>query len=136
MKLLLCGLLMLSVFVAEPLSAGDIQVEVLAQQDKSWNGMQLPPYPEGEPELSILRISIPPGSELPMHLHPVINAGILLQGSLTVVTENGDRLHLQAGDPIIEVVDEWHYGKNEGDQTAVIVVFYAGVRDKPLTVEK
>jgi hypothetical protein len=43
---------------------------------------------------------------------------------------------LKAGESIIEVVSKWHYGKNEGDKTAEILVFYAGVVDTPITIEK
>lgn len=71
-----------------------------------------------------------------MHEHPVINAGVLLKGELTVVTEGGKTLHLKAGDALIEVVDTWHYGKNEGAEPAEIIVFYAGTEDEPITVRK
>jgi len=57
-------------------------------------------------------------------------------GELTVITEDRQRLHLRAGEAIVEVVDTWHYGKNEGDEPAVIIVFYAGTKDRPITVKK
>jgi len=113
-----------------------IQVRELVKSGLSWDGGQLPDYSKGTPEITILRIKIPPGALLPMHKHPVINAGVLLAGELTVVTEENKILHLKAGDPIVEVVNKWHYGKNEGDKTAEILVFYAGVRDSPITVKK
>ncbi len=49
-------------------------------------GNTLPEYPEGKPEITILRIQIPPGTTLPLHTHPVINAGVLLSGELAVIT--------------------------------------------------
>ena len=111
------------------------KVNVLAKTSVSWNGDELPNYSTGIPEVTILRIVIPPKVALAMHRHPVINAGVLLAGELTVVTEDGKTLHMKAGDPIVEVVGKWHYGKNEGDTPAEIVVFYAGVRGKPITVK-
>jgi quercetin dioxygenase-like cupin family protein len=66
----------------------------------------------------------------------VINAGVLLKGSLMVVTEEQDTLHMKAGDSIVEVVNKWHYGINEGNEPAEIIVFYAGIKGKPVTVEK
>jgi len=116
--------------------ADTVQVEVLARTGFSWDGNPLPAYPEGEPEITLLRIRIPPGAELAMHRHPVINAGVLLEGELTVLTEEGGTLHLKAGEAIVEVVNTWHYGKNEGLSAAEIVVFYAGVRDSSITVKK
>jgi len=113
-----------------------VQVDVLAKTGLSWDGSHLPDYPKGTPEITILRIKIPPGVQLALHKHSVINAGILLKGQLTVVTEDNRTLYLKAGDPIVEVVNKWHYGKNEGNETAEIILFYAGVLNTPITIEK
>lgn len=110
------------------------KVEVLAKTTKSWNGKELPRYSWGRPEITILRISIPPHTDLAWHEHPYINAGVMIYGELTVITEKHDTLHLHAGDPIVEVVDTWHFGKNEGDETVDIIVFYAGVKGKEITI--
>jgi len=107
--------------------------EVLAKSSQSWDGTPLPAYPVGTPEISIVRITIAPGAALPMHQHPYINAGVLLSGALTVVTELNETKHLKAGDALIEVVNKWHYGRNEGSEPAVILVFYAGVVSEPVT---
>ena len=111
----------------------NVVVEKLAQSNKSWDGEVLPDYPKGKPEVTILRIKIPAGAKLEIHNHPVINAGVLLAGELTIVTEDNKTLHLKAGDSIVEVVNKAHYGKNEGTETAEIIVFYAGVENKPIT---
>ncbi len=109
-------------------------VKELIKTTQSWDGEVLPKYPQGQPEVTILRISIPAGTQLHTHSHPVINAGVLISGQLTVVTTNGKTLHLKAGDPIVEVMNTLHYGMNQGKIPAEIVVFYAGVVDAPITV--
>lgn len=109
-------------------------VTKLVRSAQSWDGELLPAYPSGQPEVTILRISIPAGTKLEMHHHPVINAGVLISGQLTVVTEAGKTLQLQAGDPIVEVVNTRHYGINQGREPAEIIVFYAGVVDTPITI--
>ena len=118
------------------LDAGTVSVDVLAKSTSSWNGATLPSYPTGQPEVTILKISIPPHVQLPLHQHPVINAGVLLQGELTVVTKEGKTLHLKAGDPIVEVVNTWHYGINEGNEPAEIIVFYAGIQGQPISTKE
>ncbi len=138
MKKLICGIC-LALLLATNVSAKDInaiQTEVLAKAGSSWDGSQLPVYSTSAPEITILRIKIPPGAQLPLHKHPVINAGVLLSGELTVVTEDNKILHLKAGESIVEVVNTWHHGKNEGDTTAEILIFYAGTLDTPITVKK
>lgn len=113
-----------------------LKVETLAKTTKSWNGTTLPSYPKGQPEVTILNITIPPHSKLVWHKHPVINAGILLSGELHVISESNHILHLKEGESIVELVNTWHYGENRGDTPAQIVVFYAGTTDLPITVKK
>jgi len=113
-----------------------IQSETLARSSSSWNGAALPAYPQGEPEITILRITIPPKTALPWHRHPFINAGVLLSGELTVETEDNKMHQLRAGDALIELVDTWHHGINTGDIPAEIIVFYAGVKGLPVSLGK
>jgi len=75
-----------------------VESEVLAKSTSSWDGNLLQGYPEGQPEITIIRIKIPPGASLPMHKHPVINTGVLVKGSLTVETKDGKKLYLNEGD--------------------------------------
>jgi len=138
MKKLIYGICFTLLLSSNVLAEGvnTVQVDVLAKTSLSWDGSHLPGYTKGAPEVTILRIKIPPGVQLPLHKHPVINAGVLLSGELTVVTEDSKTLHLKAGDSIVEVVNKWHYGKNEGNQTAEILVFYAGALGTSITIEK
>lgn len=138
MKKLFCGI-SLALMLSRPVLAEDIntvKVDVLAKTSLSWDAETLPSYANGKPEITILKITIPPKTQLPLHKHPVINAGILLKGKLTVVTDDGQTLYLNAGDPIVEVVHKWHYGKNDGNEPAEIIVFYAGVQDTQITIKK
>ncbi|MGQ3684603.1 MAG: cupin domain-containing protein [Candidatus Loosdrechtia sp.] len=118
------------------LDVNSVNVDVLAKTSSSWDGRALPKYAKGTPEITILRITFPPKVQLPLHKHPVINAGVLLKGELTVVTENKKTLHLKAGDSIVEVINTWHYGKNEGNEPAEIIIFYAGIQGMPIAIEK
>ncbi len=138
MKTVLRGICIVLVLAGNvwALDANSINVEVLAKTSSSWDGNALPEYAKGKPEVTILKITIPPKTDLPLHIHPEINAGVLLKGELTVVTEDDKTLHLKAGDPIVEVVNKWHYGKNEGNVPAEIIVFYAGIQDMPITIKK
>jgi quercetin dioxygenase-like cupin family protein len=138
MRPLVCAIILLlslsgNGWAREP---GGVTVQVLTKSTLSWDGSQLPHYPRGMPEITILKITIPPGVELPLHQHPVINAGVLLKGQLTVVSEDHKTMRLKAGNPIVEVVGKWHYGKNDGNQPAEIVVFYAGKKGRPITIER
>lgn len=106
----------------------------LVKSTRSWDGQPLMAYPLGQPEVTIRRITIPAGARLESHLHPVINAGVLLRGELTVVAGDGQTLILKAGDAIVELVNKAHYGVNRGTEPAEIVVVYAGAVATPITV--
>ena len=114
----------------------EIEVTTLVKSTKSWNGSKLPKYLDGNPEITILKIIIPPKTKLSLHKHPEINAGVLLKGSLRVISKDNDTLNLKAGEPIVELVNTWHYGENLGTEPAEIIVFYAGVEGTPITVVK
>jgi len=138
MKKLLCGICFILLLTGNVWAqeVNTAKVDVLAKTSSSWDGGTLPDYAKGKPEVTILRITIPPKIQLPLHKHPVINAGVLIKGELTVVTEDKKTLHLKAGDSIVEVVNKWHYGKNEGNEIAEIIVFYAGVQGSPITIKE
>ena len=115
---------------------GDVSVEILVQSDKSWNGDKLPAYPDEDPMISVVKVTIPPHSKLKWHTHPCINAGYLISGEVTVTTDDGLERVVKAGEGLIELVDKLHYGRNDGDVPAEIIVVYAGVKDQPLAVIK
>ena len=114
-------------------SVESIEVEVLSKSTSMWNGQPIPPYAHGTPEISIVRVTIPPGQALPLHEHPFATAGVLLQGHLEVRTPSGQQAELHAGEGLIELVNLPHAGANIGDIPAVILVVYAGIQGEPVT---
>lgn len=132
MKKLLC---LFTFFCSFAFSQEAIESVTLIKSTQSWDGSTMPAYPTNPPEITVLKITIPPHTKLPLHKHPIINVGYMLKGSLTVVTQSQKTLHLKMGDAIIEVVDTWHYGENEGDEPAEIVVVYAGTKESILSIK-
>ena len=133
---LLCSIAFLSFFACKQNEVTKPEVVTLIETDKSWNGDDLPKYPDGKPKITVLKITIPPRSKLNIHKHLVINAGVLTKGELTVVDEQDNTLTLKAGDALVELVNTYHYGENQGDVPVEIIVFYAGTEDVPITVTK
>ena len=117
-------------------AAGNAETVILAKSDKSWDGSSLPMYPTSLPEISVLKITISPHTELPLHKHPIINVGYMLKGVLKVVSAENKTLILKEGDAIIEMVDKWHYGVNESDEPAEIVVVYAGEKGSAYAIKR
>lgn len=111
-------------------------VTTLAKTSKSWNGDALPKYLEGIPEVTILKIMIPPKTKLDLHKHPEINAGFILKGTLTVISDKNETRIFKTGDAIVELVNTWHFGRNDGTVPVELIVFYAGIKGKPITILK
>ncbi len=111
-----------------------VSVETLIKTNQTWDGTVLPAYPTNSPEISVLRFNIAPGAQLPPHLHPVINVAYVIKGELTVATDHGLKKQLRAGDAVVELVNQIHFGKNEGTEPVELVVVYAGTHGQKVTV--
>ena len=111
-----------------------VTVEELANASQQWDGQPLPDYPRGQPLLKVLRIGIPSGVVLPWHTHPVINAAVILRGTLALNLKDGTTKVFQTGEAIVEVIDTVHTGQAIGAEDVEVVVFYAGVEGVPTTV--
>lgn len=111
-----------------------IKVETLAESGRAWDGSAMPHYPEGNPVVTIRRYTFPPRCRTDVHLHEVINCGYVVSGELTVVNEDGAEHTFRAGEPIIETVGTPHHGENRGQEPVVLVMFYAGNGNVPLSV--
>ncbi|MEN9879617.1 MAG: hypothetical protein RIQ55_263 [Pseudomonadota bacterium] len=113
-----------------------VEAQVLIKTTRSWNGSTLPAYGDGQPEVTIVRYTFVPGASLPMHMHPVINAGVLLKGELQIMTKSGEKITLKAGEPLVELFKEWHSGVNPGKEPVDLIVVYAGTVGTPLVIRE
>ena len=111
-----------------------IETTVLAKATQDWGGSILEQYADGQPEVTVARVTIPAGMALPLHEHPFMTAGVVLQGIIEVRTDSGKTHIARAGDAVVELVNQPHGGANIGDEDAVILVVYAGVEGQPVTV--
>lgn len=118
--------------VALAVEGPGVTVERLLDTDRSWDGTPYKAYPTGNADISVLKITIPPHTELKWHEHPMPNAAYVISGDLTVERPDGVSTHIGPGDVLAEMVDARHRGVT-GDLPVVLVVFYAGVKGMPLS---
>ncbi|HCN47560.1 MAG TPA: cupin [Chryseobacterium sp.] len=105
----------------------------LLKATKSWDGNTYASYPGGQPEITVLKIAIPPNSALDWHKHAVINAAYIEKGEIQIEKkEDGKTQWVKKGQVLPEVVNTTHRGKT-GDQGATLIVFYSGTTDLPIT---
>ena len=111
-----------------------IQIEPLLRTTKDAAGQPLA-YPVTEnPQITAVRVEIPPGAETGWHRHPYPCFGYILSGALTVEIEGGKIHELTAGQALVEVVNLTHNGKNLGTEPVRLIMFVMGERDKPFTI--
>ena len=114
---------------------GEVESVELLRTCQSWDGADLPDYPQGQPELVAIKYIIPPGKKLNWHHHLVMNHGVLVQGELTIIALDGRIKVVRAGDVVVEMVDTIHHGENRGTEPVVLYMFYLSQKDKPLSVQ-
>jgi quercetin dioxygenase-like cupin family protein len=79
--------------------------------------------PQGNVEVVVWMYDIPAGSKLPVHKHPSQRYAYVLQGTLQVTdVESGRSFEYKPGDFIVEMVDGWHYGVNNGKEPVRLLV--------------
>lgn len=113
-----------------------VQVQQVLQTTQSWDGVGYNRYPTGEPQLTVLRIKVPPHTALHWHHHPVMSVGYVLTGELTLEKkETGERTIVHAGEGIAETVQTTHRGFTT-NKPVDLVVFYAGEVGTPITINE
>ncbi len=106
----------------------------LIRTSQSWDGAELPDYFQGRPEIVAMKYVIPQGQKLGWHHHDAMNCGILVQGELTIVAQNGTEKVVHEGEAVVEMVGTIHHGENRGDKTVILYMFYLSKEGLPLSV--
>jgi quercetin dioxygenase-like cupin family protein len=116
-------------------SESEVESIELLRTSKSWNDVELPDYPQGRPELVAVKYIIPPGKKLGWHHHVAMNHGVLVQGELTIIAQDGKTKVMREGEVVVEMVDAIHHGENRGTEPVVLYMFYLSQKDMPLSVQ-
>ena len=107
----------------------------LIRTSQSWDGVELPDYLQGRPELVAVKYVFPAGKKLGWHHHPVMNYGILAQGELTIIGLDGKEKTVHEGEAVVEMVNTIHHGENRGSKPVILYMFYLSQKDLPLAVQ-
>ena len=139
---LVCGLAVASYSLtscekasAQDDSAPKVESTELIRTSQSWDGVELPDYFEGRPELVAVKYVFPAGQKLGWHHHPVMNYGILVQGELTIIGQDGQTKVVHEGEPVVEMVNTIHHGENRGTKPVILYMFYLSKKGEQLAVQ-
>ena len=115
--------------------AKEVQSTELIRTSQSGDGVELPDYLQGRPELVAVKYVFPAGKKLGWHHHPVMNYGILVQGELTIIGLDGKQKVVHEGEAVVEMVNTIHHGENRGTKDVILYMFYLSQKDSLLAVQ-
>ena len=121
--------------VQDESAAQTVKSEELIRTSQSWDGVELPDYLKGRPELVAVKYEFPAGQKLGWHHHPVMNYGVLVQGELTIIGQDGKEKVVHEGEAVVEMVNTIHHGENRGTKPVILYMFYLAQKDMPLAVQ-
>lgn len=124
--------IVLMALLAVSASAADNKVILDTQTDVLGNALT---YPGGQPaEIKGHIITLAAGESTVWHHHPTPTIAYILTGNLSVTYGGGEVRTFTKGDTFVEAQNMPHFGKNTGDDTVEILVFYAGAEGIANTV--
>ena len=120
---------------AQDVTSDKVTSEELIRTSQSWDGVELPDYLQGRPELVAVKYVFPAGKKLGWHHHPVMNYGVLMQGELTIIGQDGKEKVVHEGEAVVEMVNTIHHGENRGSKPVILYMFYLSQEGLPLAVQ-
>lgn len=115
---------------------GEIIIEQVLKTDTTSIGQKIV-YPQvQDAEVTIAKITFPPGSSTGWHKHDIPVFAYVVEGELTVELKDGKIIQFAAGSSFAEVFDTWHNGVNNGKENMVLIAFYMGEKGKALSKSK
>ena len=135
------GLAAASVFLffnAAALASPKPVIEELFKSNQTLGGRSVV-YPEGMPEMRVYKVTLAPGSTIPLHTHPSPVVAFVQEGAL-------HNIRLVDGAEVVDLIvagqgflegspDEPHYVVNKGSIPAVLMVTFASVEGLPNLVK-
>ena len=136
MKKILLLLLQVSVFLHASSQASynkGLIIEQLLKTDTTALGQKIV-YPAfQDDEITILKITVPPGESTGWHKHIIPVFAYILEGTLTVELKDNNTITLTKNSTFSEVRNTYHNGINKGTENVVLIAFYMGEKGKPLS---
>ena len=137
-------LLVLSAGIAIPISGCNVKkntlkdtkpvIETLVRASESWNG-DIYSYPQGQAQMTLLKITAPVGFRTPVHTHPQPGVAYVAKGTLDCVVTADNTKVFSTGDSFATTFgDTPHYCESVGNESAIVFVVYAGVEEEAITI--
>ena len=111
-------------------------IEPLLKTDTTTIGQKIVYPAYADDEVTIMKVTIPPGKSTGWHKHEFPVFAYVIKGSLTVETETGEDLQFKENSSFAEVINVNHNGTNKGIDDVVLIAFYMGEKGRKLSIPK
>ena len=101
------------------------QVEILLQSGVTLNGEPLAYPNESKAQVTVSVVTLPPGVQLPLHVHDAPLIAYILEGEIVVDYGEGPEI-FRKGDVAIEVLHTSHFGRNDGTEPVRLLAVFTG----------
>ena len=120
-------------FAASAQYSKGVVLETILKTDTTSIGQKIV-YPDfANDEVSVVKVTIPPGKSTGWHKHVFPVFAYVLQGTLTVVVENRKSIKFLPNTSFSEVINIPHNGVNNGKEDVILIAFFMGEKGKPLS---
>ena len=132
-KTILLNTVLCFCFIANAQYNKSVILEPVLKTDTTSIGQKIV-YPQFvNDEVSIVKVTIPPGKSTGWHKHNFPVFGYVLQGNLTVEIKDKETKNYPANSSFSEVINTLHNGKNDGNEDVILIAFFMGEKGKPLS---
>ncbi|WP_020214435.1 cupin domain-containing protein [Flavobacterium rivuli] len=116
--------------------SGNLKFENVVETQVNALGQKIE-YPDfKDAKVSMMKITFPPGESTGWHKHIIPVFSYILQGTLTIETEEHKIMEFKEGSSFAEMINVYHNGINRGKSEVVAFVIYLGGDATPLAIPK
>jgi quercetin dioxygenase-like cupin family protein len=134
-RLLLIVLFPIGTFTAAEYN-NEVQLTPVLQTDKTTIGQGFHyPNPDND-EVTMMKVTIPPGKETGWHKHDFPVFAYVEKGYLTIELDNMKTMQFPERSSFAEVINTYHNGKNSGTTDMSLIALFLGEKGKPLSVKR
>jgi quercetin dioxygenase-like cupin family protein len=114
----------------------EVQLTPVLKTDKTTIGQRFHyPNPDND-EVTVMKVTIPPGKETGWHKHNFPVFAYVEKGNLTIELDAMKPMQFPEGSSFAEVINTYHNGKNTGTGDVSLIAFFLGEKEKPLSVKR
>lgn len=136
MKKIIYILILFTTVMSAQEYSGNLKIEKMLESDVNSMGQKIV-YPQmKDAAVTMMKITFPQGETTGWHKHEIPVFSYILEGTLTVETEDHKITEFKENSCFVESYNIYHKGTNKGNTDLVVFVVYLGGDGKELSIKQ